>query len=224
MENREPEVWKDIETPGGYYQISSWGRCRKLFYRELTKGRSGYAIVTCSENNKAFHLNVAHEVAKAFCPKLKNEKVVNHKDSDISNNYYKNLEWATQRENVSHSFIKSRNASNRYTGVYYQKKSRKYGVQISVKGTRYNIGSHQDEEVAAYVYLCALTIIGERNRYFKVRGVIIDNEKNITPQYVVDLIRQQNPNLVFNEEYLKKIFGAFKYKLHRDSKLNELSA
>jgi len=224
MENREPEVWKDIETPAGFYQISSWGRCRKLFYRELAESRSGYNIVICQENNIIFHLNVAHEVAKAFCPKLKHEKVVNHKDSDIKNNYYKNLEWATQRENVSHSFVKSRNAKNKYTGVYFQRKSNKYGVQISVKGKRYHIGLHKDEEVAAYVYLAALSIIGERNRYFKIRGVVLEDEKNITPQYLIDLIKKQNSKLEFDEDYIKKVFGVFKLRLYQDTMLKKETA
>ena len=219
MEDKELEVWKDIETPSGQYQISNYGRCRKLFYREVTKSRNGYMIVRCSDNNISFCINVAHAVAKAFCKKNKNETIVNHKDSNIQNNYYKNLEWSTQRENVSHSFIKSRNSKNKYTGVYLGKDKKKYSVQISVKGKRYNIGSHENEEVAAIVYLSALSVIGERNRYFKVRGVVLEEKNNITPEFIIELIKRQNPALKINQAYIKKIFTLFIEKLKKNDKI-----
>ena len=43
-------------------------------------------------------------VALAFVPNLKNKFEVNHIDGNKLNNYYKNLEWCTQQENVDHAW------------------------------------------------------------------------------------------------------------------------
>jgi len=43
-------------------------------------------------------------VCKHFCKEGREDQiVVNHIDTNTSNNYYKNLEWSTQKENVNHS-------------------------------------------------------------------------------------------------------------------------
>lgn len=43
-------------------------------------------------------------VAIHFIPNPENKEQVNHKDGDRSNDYFENLEWATQSENIQHSY------------------------------------------------------------------------------------------------------------------------
>lgn len=92
------------------YEISNYGRvishkngnvlCLKPFLDSL--GRY-YMVSLCNENGiKKFSIH--RLVATYFCTKKKGKNVVNHKDHNTHNNYYKNLEWTTTRENVWHSY------------------------------------------------------------------------------------------------------------------------
>lgn len=55
-------------------------------------------------------------VALAYIPNPENKAQVNHKDTNKLNNHYKNLEWATQLENMAHAV--ENNIYTRYRKVY----------------------------------------------------------------------------------------------------------
>lgn len=55
-------------------------------------------------NNKVIRKGVHQLVAQAFVPGWFDGAVVNHKDANKLNNYYTNLEWITQKENVNKSY------------------------------------------------------------------------------------------------------------------------
>ena len=116
------EVWKDIKGYEGYYQVSNYGRIKSLarpiykkdgsfyrFKRETIKSNKttsdGYYSITLSVNGhdvtKAVHILVAEAFVTKPCSDIPLE--VNHIDTDRKNNYYKNLEWVTHRDNVLHS-------------------------------------------------------------------------------------------------------------------------
>lgn len=116
----EKERWKEIY--GGRYEVSSFGRVRRVFpargtkpgkvlkqYLKWTsKGQDGksyqYASITVSVGDGwtrqiAVHRLVA-EVFIGSCPK---GYCVNHKDDDKLNNAVSNLEYVTVRENALHA-------------------------------------------------------------------------------------------------------------------------
>ena len=114
------EEWRDVIGYEGLYQVSSFGRIRSIdrttlrvngtkarfkgVNRKLSETKEGYNTLSLQKNSKP-RTNLAHRlVAQAFIPNLSNKATVNHIDGNKKNNHVSNLEWATQKENVIHSF------------------------------------------------------------------------------------------------------------------------
>lgn len=55
------------------------------------------------------HISIHREVAEAFIPNPNNYPVVRHLDDDPTNNYYKNLAWGTQADNIHDCIAHGRN-------------------------------------------------------------------------------------------------------------------
>ena len=119
------EVWKDIQDYEGIYQVSNFGNVKSLNRETFDsvrkqikklKGRMlksaidsrGYKSVVLTKNGKQRTYRVHNLVALAFCNGYKKGLVVNHKDENQLNNFYKNLEWCTQKENVWYSRIRKK--------------------------------------------------------------------------------------------------------------------
>lgn len=67
-----------------------------------------YLQVCLYKNNKCKYMQVHRLVAYYFCAGYFDGAVVNHKDNDIHNNHYTNLEWITQKENIHLGYIHSK--------------------------------------------------------------------------------------------------------------------
>lgn len=114
MKNQK-EVWKDVKNYEGIYEISNFGRVksleridaagkrRKEKYLKVYKNIDGYCVVGLSLDGRLKIVKVHRLVAFAFLKKS-SKNIVNHKDSNRSNNNSTNLEWCTVKENVNHSF------------------------------------------------------------------------------------------------------------------------
>ena len=113
------EIWKDIESFEGIYQISNFGRI-KSFRRNKSfcfivvtqkerilkgwKNTEGYVCIRLWKDNVDIFKRVHRLVAEAFIPNPENKPNVNHIDGNKSNNHKDNLEWSTQSENVFHAY------------------------------------------------------------------------------------------------------------------------
>lgn len=116
--NTEKEVWKDVVGYEGLYEISSFGRLKRLKrttlgkdgveynYPELMiKGdydKDGYIRTTMSKNKKKKTKKIHRLVAEAFIPNPNNYPEVNHLDETKDNNHVNNLEWITTKGNANY--------------------------------------------------------------------------------------------------------------------------
>ena len=117
------ELWKDVKSFEGLYQVSTLGRVRSLdkyidvkirnVDKVLKRGKilkpsydkDGYLRICLCENQQRIYRSIHRLVAMAFIPNPDNKPCVNHIDSDITNNKVDNLEWVTPKENVHHSYL-----------------------------------------------------------------------------------------------------------------------
>lgn len=114
---KDDEEIKQIQEFPDYW-ISNYGRV--FSYKNAYKTRKGwrelkqysdakhhYLDCHISVHGKALHLPIHRYVCKYFCTGYKEGFVVNHIDGNTKNNYYKNLEWTTQKDNIHQSYTTS---------------------------------------------------------------------------------------------------------------------
>lgn len=114
------EIWKDIKGYEGLYEVSNLGRVRSYYiYNKRVNKKAvvseleykilkpvtlklGYKRVILVKDKVKKRKFVHRLVADAFLPNLKDLPLVNHIDSNLSNNVVDNLEWCTAKENMEH--------------------------------------------------------------------------------------------------------------------------
>lgn len=96
------EVWSDV---AGFpnYLVSSFGRVWSDYSMGFLKPYSmnGYHVgVRLSLSGRKYSMYIHQLVANAFVPNPKNLPMIRHLDDDPLNNYFENLAWGTQVQNM----------------------------------------------------------------------------------------------------------------------------
>lgn len=118
------EIWKDVPNYEGLYQVSNFGRTKRLFKNgreNILHGRmdkDGYIEVILSKGQKKKFVRLHRLVAEVFVPNPENKPQVNHKDRAKHNNAESNLEWVTASENTTHTFVTGRKVYKRPIAQY----------------------------------------------------------------------------------------------------------
>lgn len=159
------EVWKDIKGYEGLYKVSSYGRVlgvkmNKTLYPSIDS--LGYPRVKLSKNNSFKSKRIHCLVSQEFLKKPKGEKIItDHINNIKTDNNLKNLQYITQRINITKDVINSTG----YTGVQKTKYGR-YSAKISINKKVKYLGMYDTAYEASVAYKRELNIInnGEANR------------------------------------------------------------
>jgi hypothetical protein len=92
----------------------------------------------------------AHRLACLYMTGKWPEKEVDHMDGNPGNNVWINLRECTPSENQYNTRLPKNNTSG-VKGVSYNKASKKWVVQLSVRGMRPYLGRYDDLELAEFV-------------------------------------------------------------------------
>jgi len=156
------EVWKDISGFEGLYQVSNLGRvksCERIVKQRygtrrvndkilsLGHDKDGYFMAILCKLGTKKTVKVHRLVADAFLEKVECKNIVNHIDSNKSNNFFLNLEWTSSLENSCHRFLNSKTTSN-YVGVHFNKNQNRYRSVVNLNGKIVHLGSFKTEEEA----------------------------------------------------------------------------
>lgn len=163
------ENWKTIEGYEDLYKISDNGRVKSL-EREVKNGIEsvrkvnerilkpgvagrGYEFVNLCKEGKRANSPVHILVWEHFGNKPRNGRKlqVDHVDGKSRNNRIENLQLLTNRENVSKGKLINKKTS-KYTGVSWEKHTKKWAVRIKINGKQKYIGGFEDEKSAANAY------------------------------------------------------------------------
>ena len=102
----DAEIWVQIEN--SYYYVSNYGRIKSTYQNtekilKCSVSKRGYPVFHMRINGKSYLKTIHRFVAKYFVANPKNKPQVNHIDGNKQNNYYRNLEWVTSKENILHA-------------------------------------------------------------------------------------------------------------------------
>lgn len=155
------EIWKSVKYHEGKYNVSNFGNVSSLNYRRSGKEKimiggfdsDGYPIVTLRINGTKKTHGVHKLVAEAFLNHIRGieNRVINHKDHDRTNNHVDNLEIVTIRYNGGH---RKEKGFSKYLGVDFHKNQ--WRARILIDGKSKHLGYFKTDIEASEAYQKAL--------------------------------------------------------------------
>lgn len=127
------EIWKAIDGFEGSYEISNTGKVKALERVVMNNGgmqrkherilkanySNGHAMVILCKEGKTYPRFVHRLVACAFIPNPDNKPVVDHIDTDPTNNCVDNLRWVTVKENANNPLSRKHGSESKKGHPYW---------------------------------------------------------------------------------------------------------
>lgn len=162
------EEWREIDRFGDGYFISNKGRVKNTDFKGMGEERllrpfrdaRGYLEV----KKGSIHGKIHRLVLEAFVGK--SDLYVNHKDFNPGNNCLENLEYVTQRENMTHSALRYKDCVGCVWDTYWKK----WVAHIRINGKNRYIGRYNSQEEAFNAYVEKSQELGIGNKYLPKIG------------------------------------------------------
>jgi uncharacterized protein YerC len=132
-------------------------------YKMKTHIRDGYEWIQLNCNGIRKYKAIHRIMAETFLPNPKNKRTVNHKDSNGLHNTLKNLEWATDSENIQHCYDAGRRPNQTKFMRKLVKKQKKFTLK-QAREIRNRIKSGETYNYLAKKYKVHRETIGRVNR------------------------------------------------------------
>jgi hypothetical protein len=142
------EIWTDVKEYEGLYSVSNLGRIKSHHFTnsKIIKGwdnGEGYFAVDLKKDGISKKVKIHKLVCNAFLRTCGAGEMVNHKNSNRSDNTLLNLEIVSSRENNCHR-VKGKKKYSNLTGVSYissaEKRTKRWIAQITINGKCKNLG------------------------------------------------------------------------------------
>lgn len=164
------EIWKDIPSYKGLYQVSNKGNVKSLKRKGRLKDHilkpgivaKGYYNVVLSKNKQKSQKYVHVLVVCAFMNDKPDGRktIIDHIDNNKLNNNLSNLQLTTQRINTSKDRFRF-NYSSKYVGVCKRTYGKKWQASIWIKDRRKHLGCFNLEINAHKAYQNALNNLSQ---------------------------------------------------------------
>lgn len=236
------EEWKQVKGYEGCYDVSSFGRIKSIGrvivmkngfnktvkekLRSVHYNKKNYVSSTIYKEGKSSTKEIHVISAVAF---LGHEQtgagglVVDHMDNDPSNNFIKNLQLITNRQNSKKDKFRL-NISSLYPGVYINKN--RFHVSIRINGEKVYLGTYKDELVAAKAYEDAELCVNEGRvedvkvvilkKSSKYKGVCFANRDSDWMAFYYSKGKTTNLGHYSTEEEAKSVRDAYVKKLENE--------
>ena len=168
------EELKPIQDYKGLYEISNYGYVRSFKRKGNWKDRilkgginwRGYRMVGLYKDGKHKTYKMSLLVWDHFGDRPRNGHLlqVDHKDNNKQNDRIDNLQLLTDRENTSKGYLQNGKKTSRFTGVCWDKSSKKWVAKIYINNKRKVLGYFIDEKEASNKYQEALKNIFRKQR------------------------------------------------------------
>ena len=148
--NKNEENWGSVDGHADY-EVSWLGRVRHAGTKLIVEPRTatiGYLTVYLYKNGKGKQHYVHRLVANTWVANPLEKRCVDHIDGNRKNNNYENLRFATHTEN-NRNKSKTLNATSKYYGVSWSKRSKTWLVHIRYDNKTRHLGLFENEREAA---------------------------------------------------------------------------
>lgn len=109
MTDQQKVEWEPIKDFPSY-EVSNHGDIRSTRRYKIPHvmkknlAGNGYFYVQLRRNGKSYSKKISRAVCDAFIIDTKGKLIVNHIDGNKQNDYYQNLEWCSQGDNLRHAY------------------------------------------------------------------------------------------------------------------------